>query len=61
MTRQMLVEGDDESSSDNKIAIKMEVDLPLKISSRGAIDAPIDLTLDSDSDKENEHNHPGPT
>jgi len=57
----MLVEGNDESSSDDKITVKMEVNLPLKISSRGAIDAPIDLTSDSDSDKENEHNHPGPT
>jgi len=62
MTRQSLEEGED-SSDDNVVsAVKMEVDSPPKISSRGNADAPIDLTTsDDDSDKENECNHPGLT
>jgi len=61
--RVLLEEGDDSSEDGSFVnAVKMEVDLPPKISSRGAADAPIDLmTSDDDSDKENECNHPGPT
>jgi len=60
LTRQLLEEGD--SCDDKPLAIKMEVNSPLKISSQGAADAPIDLTSeDDDSDKENEHDYLGPT
>jgi len=52
----------DDSDNDNTPVVKMEVDPPLKISSKGNKDAPIDLTsLDEDSDKENDRIHPGPT
>jgi len=62
LTRQLLEEGNDSSEDDVIDAVKMEVNSPLKISSRGTTDAPIDLTTsDEDSDKENECNHPGPT
>jgi len=60
----VLLEEGDNSSDDNKAfgAVKMEVDSPPKISSRGNADAPIDLTTsDNDSDKENDRIHPGPT
>jgi len=61
--RVLLEEGKDSSDDDDFVnAVKMEVDSPLKISSRGTADAPIDLmTSDEDSDKENDRNHPGPT
>jgi len=62
--RVLLEEGDDSSDSDSDgiNAVKMEVDSPPKISSRGNADAPIDLTTsDDDSDKENDRIHPGPT
>jgi len=61
--RVLLEEGLDSSDDDDIIgAIKMEVDSPLKTSSKGAADAPIDLTTsDEDSDKENDRRHPGPT
>jgi len=61
--RALLEEGLDSSDDDDAIdAVKMEVDSPPKISSRGAADAPIDLTtLDEDSDKENNRRHPGHT
>jgi len=63
LTRQLLEEGDSSDSDNVLCAIKMEVDSPPKISSRGAVDAPIDLTMldDKDSNKENECDHPGPT
>ena len=58
----MLEEGKDSSDDENINAIKMEVNSPPKISSRGAADAPIDLTTsEDDSNKENDHIHPGPT
>jgi len=59
-----LLEEGNSSESDNELrAIKMEVDSPPKISSRGTTDVPIDLIMseDEDSDKENKRNHPGPT
>src|SRR5712672_2104504 len=54
--RVLLEEGDDSSEDDDHVgAVKMEVDSPPKISSRGNADAPIDLTTsDEDSDKEND-------
>ena len=61
--RVLLEEGDDSSDDDDLVgAVKMEVDSPPKISSRGNADAPIDLTTsDDDSNKENDRIHPGPT
>jgi len=60
--RVLLEEGDNSSDDDFVNTIKMEVNSPPKISSRGNIDAPIDLMMsDEDSDKENDRNHPGPT
>jgi len=60
--RQLLEEGEDSSDDDIIDAVKMEVNLPPKISSRGNAEAPIDLTTsDNDSNKENKRNHPGPT
>src|SRR5712672_4145059 len=60
--RVLLEEGDDSSDDDFVNAVKMEVDPPPKISGRGNVDAPIDLTMsDDNSDKENERNHPGLT
>src|SRR5712671_4764342 len=49
LTRQLLEEGNDSSEDDVIDAVKMEVNSPLKISSRGTTDAPIDLTM-SDED-----------
>ena len=58
----MLEEGEDSSNDEDISTVKMEVNSPPKISSRGAADVPIDLTTsDKDSDKENNQNHPGPT
>src|SRR5712672_1387719 len=61
--RVLLEEGDSSSDDDDFVnTVKMEVDSPPKISSRGNADAPIDLTTsDNDSDKENDRSHPGPT
>jgi len=56
------MEGAEDSDNDDSPVVKMEVDPPLKMSSKGDRDAPIDLTSsDEDSDKENERIHLGPT
>ena len=57
----VLMEEIDSRDHDTSPAVKMEVDPPLKISSRGDKGTPIDLTSsDEDSDKENDRIHPGP-
>jgi len=58
----LMEEGDNNNNNNNAPVVKMEVDPPLKISSKGDKGAPIDLTSsDEDSDKENDRIHPGPT
>jgi len=51
----------DDSSKDDALVVKMEVDPPLKIKGKGTAEVPMDLMSDSDSDKENDCIHPGPT
>jgi len=50
LTRALLEEGDSSDSNDKPCIVKMEVDSPLKISSRGAVDVPINLTTLEDED-----------